>query len=249
VTSSTPALLVGFHYSPWTERARFALDVLGVPYRFIEYVPMVFEPWVRLRARRFTGRLTVPIWIPARGEAVIGSAEIARALDHERRLFPREHDAEIERWVTLLEPGLHAKRVRVVESTARSKPAQEASLPAFLPEVLRPPLRLVTVGALQYFRMKYRTGAPDDGPMVAVLDQIRAHLAGGRRHMVGDAFTFADIAVATFMQAIEPVDATYVPLAESLRDVWREPHLADRYHDLVTFRDELYQAHRAATPR
>jgi glutathione S-transferase len=52
-------VLVGEGFSPWTEKARWALDHHGIRYRCEEYVPLAGEPWLRLRARRFHGRISV----------------------------------------------------------------------------------------------------------------------------------------------------------------------------------------------
>ncbi len=35
--------LIGLHYSPWTEKARWALDRQRVPYAFEEHLPMLGE--------------------------------------------------------------------------------------------------------------------------------------------------------------------------------------------------------------
>src|SRR5262245_44456729 len=48
--SSARRALLGAFYSPWTERARWALDHHGIAYRFEEHVPVVGE--LALRRRR-----------------------------------------------------------------------------------------------------------------------------------------------------------------------------------------------------
>ena len=43
--------LYGVGYSPWTERARWALDHHRIAYRYREHLPMLGEPMLRRRAR------------------------------------------------------------------------------------------------------------------------------------------------------------------------------------------------------
>ncbi len=233
-------LLFGICYSPWTERVRLALDWLDVPYRYSEHVPMITEPLVRLRARRLSGRITVPAWIPAKGNAVFNSISIVRAVDRERRLFPESEEAATGLWDSLSQGACSAFRTRIVAATAASPEAQADSLPAFVPAVARPALRLVTKSALLFFRAKYETVGDPSAPVIRALDALREGLAGGKRHLLGDSLSFADLAMATVIQGVEPVDGAHIPLAPSIREVWREPDLAARYGDLVAWRDGIY---------
>src|SRR4051812_46178482 len=64
------ALFIQLPYSPWSERARWALDHHHVPYRAVEHVPMVFEPGLRAvtaaltrSGRRLFEKITVPMLI------------------------------------------------------------------------------------------------------------------------------------------------------------------------------------------
>ena len=60
--------LVALSYSPWSEKARWALLHHGVPFREIEYVPILGTPWLRWVARRASGRVTVPTLLIVGGE-------------------------------------------------------------------------------------------------------------------------------------------------------------------------------------
>ena len=57
----TQPTLYGLAYSPWTERARWALDHVGFDYHFQSYIPGISEPRLRMRLRRFRGPVTVPV--------------------------------------------------------------------------------------------------------------------------------------------------------------------------------------------
>ncbi len=218
---------------------RLALGWLEIPHRYHEYIPMVSEPRLRWRARRFTGRITVPAWIPAGGSAVFNSISIVRAVDRERRLFPDKEEAATALWDSLSQAACGALRTRVVTATAGSPAAQAASLPAFVPAPLRPALRVVTRSALHFFRTKYAMVDAQE-PLVRALDALRDGLAGGKRHLLGDSLSFADLAMATLLQGVEPVSSRYIALPPALADVWRSPELAAKYPDLVAWRDGLY---------
>jgi glutathione S-transferase len=51
--------LVYLPYSPWSEKARWALDYHGVRYDQSIHVPITGELPLRLRTRRFGGRISV----------------------------------------------------------------------------------------------------------------------------------------------------------------------------------------------
>jgi glutathione S-transferase len=44
--------LVALHYSPWSEKARWALDHHGVAYRYEEYKILLGEPKLRLATKK-----------------------------------------------------------------------------------------------------------------------------------------------------------------------------------------------------
>src|SRR5689334_3306739 len=105
--------LLGLVFSPWTEKARWALDVRRVPYRFRHYEPLIGEPALRLKLRRLTGRVTVPVLTAGDGRVVADSADIARWADGRGEgplLFPPEHEAAIAGFVALSERALAAGR-------------------------------------------------------------------------------------------------------------------------------------------
>ena len=109
--------LLGLPYSPWTEKARWALDVRRVPYRFRHYQPLVGEPALRLKLRRWRGNVSVPVLVRADGGPAIADSEhIARWADGEGAggsgptLFPRDDEALVARFVALSERALAAAR-------------------------------------------------------------------------------------------------------------------------------------------
>jgi glutathione S-transferase len=79
--------------------------------------------------------------------------------------------------------------------------------------------------------------------MERALEELREGLAGGD-YLVADQLTYADIAMATSLQFVAPVDERYIRLGRASRKAWSEPALSARYADLVAWRDRLYERHR-----
>src|SRR5580704_5617991 len=53
--------LLGLPYSPWSEKARWALDARHVPYADVTYAPLVGELALRRKLGKWTGAVTVPV--------------------------------------------------------------------------------------------------------------------------------------------------------------------------------------------
>ena len=91
--------LIGLAYSPWTQRARWALDHHGIGYAFKHYLPTAGEPMLRLRTGNFFGRVSVPVLLTPHG-AITDSLSIARHADSVggfSKLVDGQEEA-VERW-------------------------------------------------------------------------------------------------------------------------------------------------------
>lgn len=78
-------------FSPWSEKARWALDHHGCDYHEIHHAPVVGEWRLRAQMRRPFGRLTVPV-LRDGDRWLTDSFDIARhadAIGHGTTLFPR----------------------------------------------------------------------------------------------------------------------------------------------------------------
>ena len=112
--------LLGLPYSPWTEKAKWALDARRVPYRYRMYQPLIGEPALRIKTGRWRGNVTVPVMTDDRGRVYDDSAKIARFADSVGEgpvLFPSEHDAAIAHWIEVGERALNAGRVLSLHRT------------------------------------------------------------------------------------------------------------------------------------
>ena len=61
--------LLGLPYSPWSEKARWALDARKVPYKYKVYAPLVGEPALRFKLKKWSGPVSVPLQRVGAGEA------------------------------------------------------------------------------------------------------------------------------------------------------------------------------------
>lgn len=245
MTATTPELLC-IPYSPWSEKARWALDVRGVPYRTRYYQPLLGEPELRWRTKRWTGRVSVPVMFTT-GGVLTDSLDIARfaARDgHGPDLFPSGQDAAIERWNAASERALAAGRALSLERVLKDP----AALGELVPRGVRNTLgRLVTpLAAMGVRRTLRKYGAHKAGDhaatFVAVLDELRAALAAaGGDALLGPAhgFSYADISMAQVIAYVRP-PATGLRLGRANRVAYGDEALAERYADLVAWRDRLY---------
>lgn len=233
--------LVYLGYSPWSAKARWALAHHGVAYRKVHYVPMLGEPALRMRMRRPTGRVTVPVWID--GERVLtDSLAIAREAERIGRgtpLFPAGADADIEAWNELGERMLAVGRAWIVEATRAHEDLQLELVPPSLRRVRPLALAMARMG-LRYFERKYGLADPrvaDEGLFRDGLERLRSAISG--RGTVLGSFTYADIAMALPITFVVPPAPPILRLGEASRRRLGDPGLARDYADLVRWRDGL----------
>jgi glutathione S-transferase len=243
--------LLGLSYSPWSEKARWALEARGIDYAKRKYSPVVGELGLRRKLRKWSGVVSVPVFTLDDGTVLADSANIARWADHHGSgptLFPPGHEHAIEDFIALSERGLSAGRTA---SLARLL-TDDAAAMELVPRNLRrmPGARqLARVGIARTLR-KYSTtkdAAAATAELTAVLDEIRAALAkapatNGAKTLLGT-FTFADIAVSQVLTYVEP-PAFGLKLGDATRKRFADPELHARYGDLVAWRDALYETYR-----
>lgn len=245
--------LLGLPYSPWSEKARFALDVRRIDYRFRLYTPLLGEPGLRIKLRRWTGTLTVPVLTTDDGSIRSDSVDIARWADTQGSgdtLFPREREAEMHSLMDLSERALAAGRGL---SLLRMLDDGDA-LREMVPKALRRPLGAVaeTIGRAGVKRTLHKYGADARSrdahfqAFCAALDELREALSrapvGEPRTLFGR-FSFADIAMSQALAFVEP-PAFGLRMGHASRRAFSDPALRERYGDLVAWRDALYETYR-----
>ncbi len=239
------AHLFGLWFSPWSLKARWALDHHRVPYRWHEYLPLVGAPVLRLRARRWTGRLTVPIFSDDSG-TYTDSFDIARraeAIGDGAKLFP---DLEAVRtWNEQAESLSVAGRALTTPRVTADAEARRENVPPAIPAALRGlALPLVDVGEAllsRKYRLRETSAEEAEARMAAVLADARAALATAP-YLLGT-FSYADVALAMALQFVQPVDGDYVPLGPGSRRAWTNQRLAAEFRDVLEWRDGVFAAH------
>jgi glutathione S-transferase len=244
--------LVAEKFSPWSEKARWALDHHRLAYAYREHYPLMGELTLRLRARRPTGRVSTPMLLTAEGP-LIDSFDIARYAEREggaAPLFPAGHEEALGAWNARSEAALRSARVLYLERLGESRAAKVELQPDTLPLAVRR-LAAPTVDlAISFLRRKYgmQDAASAQVSLVNELDALQSALAGGKTHLVGERFTYADVAMAVTLQFVSPVADRYLPLGPATRASCIHPELAARYPELVAWRDALYARHRRSAP-
>ena len=251
--------LLGLPYSPWSEKARWALEARRVPYTSVTYAPLVGEPALRRKLRRWTGPVTVPVLTDEGGRPVADSADIARWADGRGEgpaMFPPGREGEVARFVALSERGLAAGRAL----SLRRMLQDDEALSEMVPKPLRRSLGKLAarVGAFGVRRTLRKYGAHGgsgdtwERELTEVLDELRGALdspsATGEPKTLLGAFSFADVAAAQILAFVDP-PTTGLRIARASRRTFTDPDLRQRYADLVLWRDALYARYRGAPQR
>lgn len=244
--------LLGIPFSPWSEKARWALDVRAVPYRYRIYQPLLGEPELRLKTRRWRGTVSVPIMTDAQGKVYDDSAKIARfAAAHGQgpELFPAQHEAAIAHWIELSERALSAGRALSLQRQLEDDEALAEMVPRKLRRMLGSWAARVGEAGIRRTLRKYdgpaRSNAEHARDLRGALDELRASLDGSRaspKTLLGG-FSFADIAAAQILAFVSP--PTFgLKLGKASRRGFTYHELALQYADLIAWRDALYETHR-----
>jgi glutathione S-transferase len=244
--------LLGLPFSPWSEKAKWALDARRVPYRFRIYQPLIGEPALRIKTGRWRSNVTVPVLVDEHGTVYDDSSRIARFADAHGggpTLFPNGSEAAIEHWIEVGERALDAGRALSLERTLKD----DEALTELLPRGLRRPLgrfgpRAAALGVMRTLR-KYGARARSldahRETTRAALGELRGALEKSTtspKTLLG-AFTFADIAAAQMLAFVTPPRFGLM-VGKANRRSFTDPELARDYIDLIEWRDALYDAHR-----
>lgn len=241
--------LYGLSYSPWSERARWALDHHRITYRYREHIPFLGEPWLRFLRRGMEGASTVPLLID--GPTRLGDSKEIFAYADRRGSGSSlgSTRSEVRDWIALLEPVLAELRVRVTRRTLRDsdalREAAEAATPAFLAGFARP---VAAMGA-RHIGRKYGFAADELGFdhefVTERLSELETAVASGS-YLAGT-FSAADITAASVIQGFCPHEG--VRMGEATRKTWKDEQLVGRFPTLIDWRDTLYRNHRPRRQR
>lgn len=233
----TSLLLIGESFSPWTKKARWALEHCGLAYAYKEYTPTLSEPGLRWRLRQWMGRVSVPVLFADR-RILRGSWEIAQFANESAGGAALGDMSAVAVWQDLSEAALAEGRTAVVRRILGNDKAIEEGLPAFVPEPFRPLLRFLARDAIARLDRKYAHLA-NAGALRDALIRTRDTLAQTESdYLLGD-FSYADMAMAVVLEVIAPVARHEPPLGSATQRCWNDQALSDEFKDLLAWRDRL----------
>ena len=244
----TIPVLYAMHYSPWSHRAKWALEHHKIDFDYREHVPFLGELALRRRTRHagLKRRPTVPLLI-ASGEVLADSWDIICYADrigsgsslHTER-------SEVAHWVSRLDPAYETARRRVTQNTLRSKEALKEAAAAVVPQSLAGVSRPVAALGAQFIAKKHQfdhKATLHQDKLITGLEEIREAVGDGP--FIYDSFSAADIIAASLITALRP--HADLPLGPATRAVWTDEELSDRFSDLILWRDRLWTQSKSDT--
>jgi glutathione S-transferase len=241
------ARFIAIPFSPWSEKARWALDHHQIHYRYEEHFPLVGDLKLRLLLRKPTGRVTAPV-LEDGGRWYTDSFDIAKYADEVgrgSRLIPDDKREVIAEWNRRSEVLLAAGRAMTM-IPLQNPAASVRWLPPGVPDALKPVLAPVNAAFIKRFVRKYRM-EEDAGSHERVVNEGFEHLtsalSGGKRYLLGN-FSYADIAMAVTLQFVTPPSKRFMAAGPGGREGWTNKALAERFPELLAWRDALYEEHR-----
>jgi len=240
---STPVLYC-IEISPWSEKARWALDFHKRSYKKIEYMTLFMVPMVKLKTltkRKFTDKITVPLLIDGK-EVYTDSFDIALYAEkkaNSEQLFPQADYDRIKKLDAISERLLNIFRAEVFKRTKTNHQAKLEKL-VFVPEKQRELMVKMVDPMIRFLERKYPVNESESA--FSLLEEVRAAL-GGRPYVLNE-FSYADITLAQPLQFVSPVANQYIPLGDQQRKTMEDVELAKEFKDLIDWRDQLYEKHR-----
>jgi len=246
--------LLSIPYSPWSEKARWALDANRVRYANRTYQPLIGEPELRLRLKRPFGRVSVPLLF-GDGMALEDSFAIARHAESlgAGALMPAGSDARIADYNLQSERGLSAGRALALSRMLEDREALREQVPRRVSAVLGPLSAAVARAGIERTLRKYDADSVSlldhRAELRAVLTTLRADLGrrpSGEPRTLLPAFSYADIVMAQVLAFVEPPTTPHFRIRPGSRRCYVDPELRQEFADLVTWRDALYAHYRDA---
>jgi glutathione S-transferase len=239
-------------YSPWSDRARWALQHCRIDYRRIAYQPLLGEPAMRMRTGNWSGPVSVPVMQTDEG-VLTDSLEICRYADEHRAegvqtLFPAGSEDEIQRMHACSEAALAAGRTlglrRILEE---HRDALDAFVPPTLAKVLGRGGRSIAAMGIRRTIRKYAHLEPAnlEGTLIELLDTLSEAIAAGTKHddrptTLLPSFSFADITMAVGLSFIVP-PKSHLKLNEHSRRGYTWSAHPPGYEHVFAWRDAHFE--------
>jgi len=233
----TKPLLIGESFSPWTKKARWALEFCRIAYDYQEYTPTLSEPGLRWKLKQWSGAVSVPILFVEQ-QIFRGSWEIAQYANATAGSNRLGNMDAISAWNDLSESALAEGRTRVVRCILQNKHALQESLPGFVPKPIRGALSFVARDAVRRLDRKYANLARPGATRNALI-RAREGLAASENDFLLADFSYADIVMAVVLEVVAPIAKVEPPLGSATQACWNNASLADEFEDLLQWRDRL----------
>ena len=248
--ASAPALLITMPHSHYSEKARWALDRLAMSYREERHVPLLH----RLATRR-NGGGSVPVFVHG-SERFVDSTDILVHVDAAcggGLLYPRE--AALRSEVEVLEErfdeelGPHTRRwayAQLLPEKGLLRPVMSSGVP-WLDAILLPAMMPLVSGLIRkHLRITPESAQRSIERVHKVFKDVGERMGDGRRYLVGDRFTAADLTFAALAAPVLFPDgcrAAY-PALDAVPAAMREEVLRLRATDAGRFALRLYSQER-----
>lgn len=194
------ARLITIPYSHYCEKARWALDRRGIPFTEERHLPLLHRPstW---RA----GGTSTPLLVPDGHPALTDSTDILRFADAAgttgEPLFPPElpEVATLEDYFDE-EFGPHSRRIAYFvlfqDDVALRELIEGSPAPTWEKQVSAPMLPLVKLILRTVLKVDEEEARRSEQRATEVFREVGERLADGRRYLLGDRFTAADLTFA-----------------------------------------------------
>lgn len=245
--------LLSIPYSPWSEKARWALDARAVDYQTRTYLPLLGEPGLRVLLRQPFGRVSVPVLIDGK-HVLNGSLEIAKFADTQGsgpRLFPQGSESAIADYDAASERGLAAGRALSLLRMLEDREALSEQVPKQLSKVLGPMGIPIARAGVERTLRKYgaaSTSVSEHRTLLAsALTSLRADLTrspGNEPRTLLPQFSYADIVMAQVLCFVEPPQSAHFRIGRGSRRTYCDEEMKREFADLLAWRDALYLRHR-----
>jgi glutathione S-transferase len=212
--------LITIPISHYCEKARWALERVGMPYREERHVQGIH----RFAARRAGGGITVPVLVTP-GGAIGESQEILEWVDArtpaEQRLFPEDPQArrEVDRLCRRFddELGPKGRRLMYVHMLAQRKLAlsfNNEGVPAWEDRAIRYGWPLIVRVIQRVLDIRPGIEIADEAAVWGELDYVAELLADGRPYLCGERFGAADLTFAAMCASVLAPPVYGVPLPQ-----------------------------------
>lgn len=202
--------LIGMTQSVATQRVLWAFDYTEVPYRFEEYLPQISTPWLRLRTRRFTGSVSVPVLLGDNRLCLTDSWDIALQLNQDQPmagLIPTACLDQVQAMNQLSEDIFNAARILLVGRMLQDDAALLDTFPDGIPQWSRPALLPLMRQTFRMLGKKYGepgTTVQDQLQRLRTcLERVRQQL-DGKPYLLDRGFCYGDMTVIAALGMVQP---------------------------------------------